>query len=121
MTQSIVGIDVSKHTLDIALLQEQRIRHLKVPNNSSGFQTLQIWLNKHDCQSVHACMEATGQYGFAAAEFLYSRGCQVSVINPACIKAYGVSRLKRNKTDKADAMLIAEFCQKEKSAPWYTN
>ena len=118
MTQSIVGIDVSKHTLDIVLLYEQRSKHLKVANTPSGFQTLQTWLSKHDCQSVHACMEATGQYGFAAAEFLYSRGYQVSVINPARIKAYGVSRLKRNKTDKADAKLIAEFCLKEKPAPW---
>ena len=118
MTQAIIGIDVSKHTLDIALLQEQRSRHLKVQNDQSGFQTLQTWLSKHGCQQIHACMEATGQYGFAAAEYLYSRGSQVSVINPARIKAYGASRLKHNKTDKADAMLIAEFCQKENPAPW---
>jgi transposase len=40
------------------------------------------------------------------------------VVNPARIKHYGESKLHRNKTDKADAALIAEFCLKEKPAFW---
>lgn len=118
MIHSIVGIDVSKHTLDIALLHEQQTRHIKIQNNLSGFQKLRGWLKNNGCQTIHACMETTGQYGFAAANYLYSLGYQVSMINPARIKAYAASRLKRNKTDKADAILIAEFCQKEKPALW---
>ena len=118
MTQSIVGIDVSKLTLDIALLHESKAKHLKIINNSSGFQRLHNWLLKHDCQQTHVCLEATGQYGFAVAGYLYAHGVQVSVINPARIKAYAASRLKRNKTDKADALLIAEFCQKENPPLW---
>ena len=39
-------------------------------------------------------------------------------MNPARIKRYGESKLHRNKTDKADAALIAEFCLKEKPAFW---
>ena len=42
----------------------------------------------------------------------------VSVVNPARIKRYGESKLHRNKTDKADAFLIAEFCLKEKPPFW---
>lgn len=118
MTQSIVGIDVSKLTLDIALLQVEQVKYLKVKNDLNGFKVLDQWLKKYGCQEVHACMEATGQYGFAAADYLYMSGYQVSVVNPARIKAYGVSRLKRNKTDKADAFLIAEFCQREKPGLW---
>jgi transposase len=52
------------------------------------------------------------------AEFLYESGHQVSVVNPARIKRYGESKLHRNKTDKADAALIAEFCQKENPPLW---
>jgi transposase len=118
MTQSIVGIDVSKLTLDIALLHESKVKYLKIKNNSSGFQRLHNWLLKHDCQQTHVCLEATGQYGFAVAGYLYAHGFQVSVVNPARIKAYAASRLKRNKTDKADALLIAEFCQKENPPLW---
>jgi transposase len=63
-------------------------------------------------------LEATGQYGEEVAEFLYQRGYPVSVVNPARIKRYGESKLHRNKTDKADAALIAEFCQKENPPLW---
>ena len=118
MTQSIIGIDVSKLTLDIALLHHDQIKYLKIQNTLSGFKKLDKWLKKIGCQQVHACMEATGQYGDAAAEYLFLHGFRVSVINPARIKAYAASRLKRNKTDKADAFLIAEFCQKEIPPLW---
>lgn len=118
MTQSIIGIDVSKHTLDIALLQDEQTKYLKVENNLTGFKLLGKWLRKNGCREVHACMEATGQYGYAAADDLFTCGYAVSVVNPARIKAYGASRLKRNKTDKADALLIAQFCQREKPGLW---
>lgn len=42
----------------------------------------------------------------------------MSVVNPARIKRYGESKLHRNKTDKTDTDLIAEFCLKEKPALW---
>jgi transposase len=63
-------------------------------------------------------MEATGQYGNDLAEYLYQQGWKVSVVNPARIKAYGNSKLRRNKTDKADAQLIAEYCLREQPALW---
>ncbi len=113
-----MGIDVSKLTLDVALLYDERTKYLKVDNNLKGFKTLEQWLKRNGCQKVHACMEATGQYGYAAADYLFMCGYQVSVVNPARIKAYGASRLKRNKTDKTDALLIAEFCQREKPGLW---
>ena len=47
-----------------------------------------------------------------------NQGWQVSVVNPARIKAYANSKLRRNKTDKADAQLIAEYCLREKPALW---
>jgi len=63
-------------------------------------------------------MEATGQYGDGVAEYLYQHGQQVSVVNPARIKHYGNSQLRRNKTDKADAELIADFCESQNPALW---
>jgi transposase len=55
-------------------------------------------------------MEATNSYGFALAHFLTAQGYKVSVVNPKQIKAFAESDLKRNKTDKLDAAIIAEFC-----------
>ena len=58
-------------------------------------------------------MEATGNYWKALARFLNANGYQVSVINPLKIKRYASYRLHSNKTDKADAMMIANFCLQE--------
>jgi transposase len=42
----------------------------------------------------------------------------VSVVNPRRIKKYGESKLQRNKTDKFDAKLIADFCLTQEATLW---
>jgi transposase len=116
--QNIIGIDVSKDKHDVILLSEGRKYHKTISNDLKGFQYLERWLGTRQVAKVHACMEATGQYGEELAEYLYERDHLVSVVNPARIKRYGESKLHRNKTDKADAGLIAEFCFKEKPGKW---
>lgn len=118
MEPANMGINVSKNSLDVVLLYEGKSYYQVVENNLSGFQHLSTWLEREGFQQVHLCMEATGQYGDAAATYFYQRGYPTSVINPARIKAYAASHLSRNKTDKADAKLIAEYCQKEKPPLW---
>lgn len=118
MTQPILGIDVSKDTLDLALLREGQIFHHKVSNAPAGYQALSTWMKRLGAEQVHACLEATGQYGEAVANDLYEHGHLVSVINPARIKYYANSRLRRNKTDKADAELIAQYGEREHPALW---
>jgi transposase len=115
-----LGIDVSKAKLDCALrLQNGKLRNKVVANSKEGFETLRTWLNKQGVDQVHICMEATGTYWEAVAEFLVGvQGCTVSVINPAQIKAYGASTLVRTKTDKVDSQLIAEFCAERNPKPW---
>lgn len=113
-----VGIDVSKATLDVVLLRPQDQQHTRVSNNKTGFRTLENFLKKRCPANVHVCLEATGLYGDAVAEFLHTRGYAVSVVNPARIKAYGDSQLKRNKTDRSDAALIADFCRTQIPDLW---
>jgi len=115
-----LGIDVAKAKLDCALrLPEGKIRSKVVENTPDGFQALRVWLNKQGVVALHVCMEATGTYWEAVAEFLASlEAVTVSVVNPAQIKAFGASRMVRTKTDKADAKLIAEFCAERHPAPW---
>jgi transposase len=113
-----IGIDVSKATLDVALLREQDQQQTQVRNDKTGFRTLLNFLKKRCPQGGHVCLEATGLYGDAVAEVLVQHGYPVSVVNPARIKAYGDSQLKRNKTDRADAALIADFCRTQQPALW---
>lgn len=115
---NILGIDVSKDKLDLVLLSEKVKFHKVISNDMAGFKTLDKWLISRRIDRVHVCLEATGQYGDEVSEYLYGQGHEVSVVNPTRIKRYGESKLHRNKTDKADADLIAEFCLKEKPALW---
>jgi transposase len=119
MKQAIVGIDVSKATLDVVLLRpEQGPQAASYDNTLAGFQKLDKWLRKRKAGRVHACLEATGLYGDEVAVFLYEAGHTVSVVNPARIKAYAESQLQRNKTDRLDAALIADFCRTQQPTAW---
>jgi transposase len=118
MTQPVLGIDIAKETFDVALVIEGRTSHEQFENQAKGYEQMVKWMRKHTPEGVLACMEATGQYGDPLAEYLFAAGFQVSVINPARIKAYGASKLRRNKTDKADAELIAEYGLREQPALW---
>jgi transposase len=63
-------------------------------------------------------MEATGPYSENLAHHLVQTGWLVSVVNPARVKGYAQSELARNKTDRADAALLARFCAAMKPARW---
>jgi len=115
----ILGIDVAKAKLDVALRRpDGKLRSKVVDNKPEGFAVLSAWLLKQGVSELHACMEATGIYWEAVAEVLAEGGYTVSVVNPAQIKAFGSARLVRTKTDKADARLIAEFCAAQQPEPW---
>lgn len=115
---SALGIDVSKDSLDVVLINGSQQIHKVFSNHAVGHKHLHNWLVAQRGGQLHICLEATGQYGEEVAEFLFQRDYQVSVVNPARIKRYGESKLHRNKTDKADAALIAEFCQRENPLLW---
>ncbi len=108
-----LGIDVSKDTLDIALLDSAtgEIITNKVPNSIEGHQALQAWLHDHDVFEVHVCMEATGTYGDQVARYLYAQGHSISMLNPIQAKRFSQMQLKRNNTDQVDAILLAKLCQ----------
>jgi len=119
MTDLSLGIDVSKDTLDVCLLSSDAKQTRQYGNDSKGHRALHGWIKKR-CGSCrpHACLEATGQYGEAIAEFLYRRQYAVSVVNPLKIKRYAQSLFVRNKTDRADAQIIASFCQERSPDLW---
>ncbi len=109
----ILGIGISKKQFDVALLKEGKLQNKIFTNCFQGFNQLDVWVKKYGDIKILACMEATGFYGKSLAEFLYSRGYNVSIVNPFRIKAYTQSKLARHKTDKKDSSIIAEYasCQ----------
>jgi transposase len=62
-----IGIDVSKETLDIALIRnndKSNIYSSKVTNNKTGFKKMKQWLKVENVSLQEAvfCIEHTGMY-----------------------------------------------------------
>lgn len=118
MSSTTLGIDISKDKLDVALYQDDSYRTATFANTRDGYRRLSNWLKKRKAKGCPVCIEATGRYGEAVAIYLHEYGYPVSLVNPARIKAYGASRLKRNKTDQEDAKVIAHFCATQNPELW---
>lgn len=115
----IVGIDIAKDKFDVCLLNEAgKEQQATFANSKQGINQLHHWLKKQGAKQAQVCLEATGIYGDLVAETLHSRQYQVSVVNPARIKAYAQSQMRRNKTDTLDAALIADYCRTQQPDPW---
>lgn len=114
-----LGIDIAKQTFEVLMLDGERVLGGHFDNNAAGFGKLARWLKKRaKGQEVSACMEATGNYWEALALFLHEAGVPVSVVNPRAIKKYAESKLQRNKTDRADALVIAQYLARVQPALW---
>lgn len=115
----VLGIDVSKDKLAVTLLRDDApAEHSEFDNTKQGCNALWRYVKKRGGKQLHACLEATGLYYELVADFLHAKGMTVSVVNPARIKAYADSQLARNKTDKLDAALIADFCRTQQPPAW---
>ncbi len=115
-----VGIDISKLTFDAAYFINSRSIHKQFSNNLKGFGEFSLWINKSK-KEVYTCLEATGIYSFDLAHYLLQQKIKVMVVNPIITHAFSKLELNRNKTDKADAQLIARYCEHVVLTGNYTN
>lgn len=119
MSKRVLGIDAAKKKLDVALMFDGKVLPKKFDNTPKGLKLLGGWLASLHIEQVHACVEATGTYSEAVAEYLHGCGHRVSVVNPLRIKSFAKSDLRRNKTDEADARTIAAFCLAKDPEDWH--
>ena len=110
-----VGIDVAKASLQVCVLSNP-IQQQAFANTKAGWKALGSYLSQWE--DVWVALEATGTYGDGLTHFLFEAHYRVSVINPARIKAYSKSQMKRHKTDAIDAHLIADFCRTQQPLLW---
>ncbi len=117
MSSIVLGIDIAKSSFDVRLLSEDKNLSSQFTNNQEGFEALRQWLDAQGVNELHACMEATNRYWEDLADYLVVNH-KVSVVNPMVIKGFAMSQLRRNKTDKLDALVIAEYCLKMQPKLW---
>lgn len=110
-----LGIDVGKKDLFCHVIGPDQSFSERFDNTPAGVKSLLKWLKKTaPSAQLSACLEQTGHYGDDIAAALYaSQLNSLHVVNPHRIKAYGQQKLRRNKSDTADAKLIASFLKAE--------
>lgn len=117
-----LGIDVGKADLFCHLLRAAQPIAQRFDNSDLGIKQLIDWLQKEGSPSqISACLEQTGHYGMNIAKALHQLQIHsLFLVNPRQIKAFGQQKLRRNKSDTADAKLIARFLQSEhpELRPW---
>ena len=108
----IVGIDVSKDRLDVAVRPGGEAFFVR--RNGDGIAALIERLGPLGPAAI--AVEATGGFETVVAAGLAGAGLPVVVVNPAQVRAFANALGKRAKTDPIDAGVIAHFVEATKPA-----
>jgi transposase len=109
-----IGIDVSKHTLDFAVIEHQQ----PVLTATIANEPLAIKALLKTCKALPTfsnkkalyCWESTGVYGNHLLQYLQQAKAMIVIENPLHIKL--TMGLVRDKTDQKDAHRIALFAKR---------
>jgi transposase len=104
---SFIGIDVSKKSLDVALLPEGK--SFTLPNDAEGLA--QLLRNLPQPRTCLIVVEATGGYQRRLVAETTAARHLVAVVNPRQVRDFARSLGILAKTDKIDAHVIARFAQ----------
>ena len=106
-----VGIDISKGRSMVAAMRpfgEVVISPFEVHHTDSELSELAKLLKSLDGET-RVVMEATGNYHAPVAQLLHDAGLYVSVVNAKLVHSYGNNDLRRVKTDRKDAVKLANY------------
>jgi transposase len=104
--KEVVGIDVSKKTIDAYCHQAHT--HKEFKNEISGYKSLLKWVLKQTKGiDVFYCFENTGYYSLKLA--LYFNKEKIVYVEESPLKIKRSSGVVKEKTDRLDACLIARY------------
>ena len=107
MQKLIIGVDISKDTLDYCIIQEFNHTVFDRGTIQNSKEPINQWLRKLDNMNFKVAMEHTGHYGSLLALTLHEKQICFYMINPLEMKnSMGV---QRGKTDAVDAYRIASY------------
>lgn len=108
---NIVGIDISKSTLDCYLAGQKATQQqeLQVENSYDGFDSLGQWLAKHNVDPGTAVLvsEHTGRYGEHLLRWTTVEGWNHAVVKTTALDK--VTPEHHRKDDRYDARLLADY------------
>jgi transposase len=109
----ILGVDVSKLTLDISCAE--RNIHIQIENGSKGFDVFKKWCKTHaiDLEETLVVMEYTGGYEYRFLQFCDSKSIPYCRVPGLEIKQS--MGMVRGKSDKADSLRIGQYGEEKRS------
>ncbi|KAA0257181.1 IS110 family transposase [Deferribacter autotrophicus] len=108
-----IGVDVSKDKFNLAIVNNklELLKETEFQMDIEGFNSFYDLIKKYNSSVI--ALESTGSYHINLLAFLVSKKKDVCLINPALIKKFAQSvTLRKTKTDKIDAVIIAKFIAK---------
>ena len=105
MTQEIAGCDVSKHALDVAMLDSGEAA--RFDNDAAGLKRLLSWLRRRGVAVVG--LEPSGGYERGAVKALLAAGFDVRFADARRVRRLAEAHNAPAKTDTIDARFIARF------------
>ena len=108
---NVVGIDVSKGKSMVAIMRpfgEIVAKPFEVHHTADELSELADYLKSLEGE-VRVVLEYTGRYYQPIARYLHDAGLFVSVVHAKLIHDFGNNSIRRVKTDKADAVKIANY------------
>ena len=119
---AVLGIDMSKAKFNAHLLlpADGGSHSGEFANTAEGFKALGRWLKKHSPKggTLHAGVEATGNYALPLLMQLHQAGHRVSYLNPRRVKDFTRSLGRKAKTDPVDARDIALMVERLRPSLW---
>ncbi len=112
-TASFVGIDVSKHQLDVAV--RPRGETWTAAHDEAGLSALVARLRA--LAPTLIVLEATGGWEVALAGALVAATLPVAVVNPRQVRDFARSTGTLAKTDRLDAQMLAQFAEAVRPEP----
>jgi transposase len=104
MTQSTIGIDISKDILDVHRLTDGASR--RFANTAAGHKALVAWIG---CEGARVIFEPTGPYHRAFERALTRAGLPLVKVNPRQARRFAEATGRLAKTDRLDAALLARM------------
>lgn len=102
---ALVGIDVSKGKVDVAIRSAAAVATFT--DSAEGRRELLKWLAQHGVRK--AVMEASGGYEQSWARLLAKAGLEVAIVDPKRVRHFAKSAGRLAKNDPIDAQMIAWF------------
>ena len=112
--RKIIGVDISGKSFDAAIEKDGAYIVTQYDNTTEGFSALLKVIAK----DVKVVIEVSNPYYLRLAGYLYDRGIKISVVNSLNVRRHNQVLLQRTSTDKAYAIIIAQYGKEQSLQSW---